>query len=370
MVKQQLSALDIHYLLKELKFLINSRLDKIYHPSKKELILQFYVSGKGKQQLLINAGNYLYLTSFKSPSQEPSDFCMYLRKKLTNSRLIEINQLGFERILEFKFKTKQETFSLIFEMFSKGNIILIKDNKILSAIEYQKWAARIIRPKQAYSYPKKEFNFLELTQTILKKLLSKTTKESIVTSLAIDLGLGGIYSEEICLLSKINKNKKPSELNDKEITLLFNSFKIIKNKKIEPTIVYENNIIKDIVPFKLNLYKDLKQKSFETFSSALEFFFSQQIPAEQLKYQKQIAKTKEIIEKQINHLEELKQQEKLNKEKAELLYKNYKLVKEILEELKEITKKHSWKEIKEKLKGHKLIKEVIPKEKSVVIELK
>ena len=52
-----------------------------------------------------------------------------------------------------------------------------------------------------------------------------------------------------------------------------------------------------------------------------------------------------------------------------MLYKNYKLIKEILEELKEISKKHSWKEIKEKLKGHKLIKEVIPKEKSVVIEL-
>jgi predicted ribosome quality control (RQC) complex YloA/Tae2 family protein len=368
-MKNQLSALDLNYLLKELKFLINSRLDKVYHPSKKELILQFYVSVKGKQQLLINAGNYLYLTLFKSSSQKPSEFCMYLRKKLTNSRLIEINQLGFERIIEFKFQTKQEIFSLIFEMFSKGNIILLKDNKILSATEYQKYSTRTIRPKENYIYPKKEFNFLELTQADLKKLLSKTTKESVVKSLAIDLGLGGIYSEEICLLSKVNKSKKPSELEDKEIKALFASLKSIKNKKFEPTIVYENNLIKDSIPFKLNLYKNLKQKSFKTFSTALEEFFSQQIPAEQLKYQKQINKTKAIIEKQLQHLEELKQQEKINKEKAELLYKNYKLVKEILEELKQISKKHNWKEIQEKLKGHKLIKEVIPKEKSVVMEL-
>ncbi|MBW2965776.1 NFACT family protein [Candidatus Woesearchaeota archaeon] len=369
-MKTQLSALDLHYLIKELKFLINSRIDKIYHPSKKELILQLFVSGKGKQQLLINAGNYLYLTSFKSPSQEPSDFCMYLRKKLTNSRLIEINQLDFERIIEFKFQTKQETFSLIFEMFSKGNILLLKQNKILSAVEYQKYSTRTIKPKENYIYPKKEFNFLELTQTDIKKLIATTTKESIVKSLAIDLGLGGVYSEEICLLSKINKNSKPSELNDKEISALFTSLKEIKNKKPESLIIYENNLIKDITPFKLSLYKTQKQKAFENLSSALEEFFSQSIPLEQLKYQKQINKTKEIIEKQIQHLEELKQQEQLNKEKAELLYKNYKLVKEILEELKQISKKHDWKEIKEKLKGHKLIKEVIPKEKSVILELK
>jgi len=368
-MKTQLSALDLYYLIKELQFLKNSRLDKVYHPSKKELILQFFVSGKGKQQLLVNAGNYLYLTSFKSPSQEPSDFCMYLRKKLTNSRLIEINQLGFERILEFRFQTKQDSFSLIFEMFSKGNILLLKDNKILSAVEYQKYSTRTIKPKEDYIYPKKEFDFMELTQKDFKILLSKTTKESIVKSLAIDLGLGGIYSEEICLLSKIDKNKKPFELDDKEISTLFSSFKDMKNKKIEPFVVYENDIIKDIIPFKLELYKNLKYKQFETFSSALEFFFSQQIPAEQLKYQKQISKAKEIIEKQIQHLDELKKEEKLNKEKAELLYQNYKLIKEILEKLKEISKKHDWKEIKEKLKSHKLIKEVIAKEKSVVVEL-
>jgi len=370
MVKLQLSALDLHYLIKELDSLVNSRLDKIYHPSKKELILQFFVSGKGKQQLLVNAGNYLYLTSFKSPSQEPSDFCMYLRKKLANSRLIEINQLEFERIIEFKFQTKQETFSLILEMFSKGNIILLKDNKILSAIEYQKYSTRTIRPKEEYIYPKKDFNFIELTHPDLKKLLSSTAKDSIVKSLAIDLGLGGVYSEEICLLSKIDKNKKPAELDEEEIKVLFESLKSIKNRKSEPMIVYENNIIEDAVPFKLNIYKNLKQEKSETFSSALESLFSQQIPAEQLRYQKQISKTKEIIEKQLQHLEELKKQEDLNKKKAELLYQNYKLIKEIIEELREISKKHSWKEIQEKLKGHKLIKEVIPKEKAVVVELK
>ena len=368
-MKTNLTALEIHYLLKELQFLIDSKLDKIYHPSKKELILQFYVKNKGKQQLFIKAGKYLYLTSFKSPAEEPSGFCMFLRKKLTNSRLRSIKQKEFERIIEFIFQTKQETYSLIFEMFSKGNILITKNNQILSAVEYQKWKDRTIRPKEIFLYPKKEFNFLELTQTQLKKLLEKTNKESVVKSLAIDLGLGGTYSEEICLISKINKNKKPIELNEKEIKILFKALKELKNKKPNPAAIYENNIIKDITPFTLILYKNQTQKIFNSYSEALASYFSQIIPEEQLKYQKAIEKLKIRIEKQKQHLKELKEQKQINKEKAEFLYKNYKLINEILKELTKAAKKYSLKEIQEKLKNHRTIKQVIPSEKSIVIEL-
>ena len=39
-------------------------------------------------------------------------------------------------------------------------------------------------------------------------------KPIIVKALAIDLGLGGVYAEEACL--NIDKNKKPSELDEKD----------------------------------------------------------------------------------------------------------------------------------------------------------
>ena len=55
--------------------------------------------------------------------------------------------------------------------------------------------------------------------------------------------------------------------------------------------------------------------------------------------------------------------------KAELIYNNYQLVNEILSEIKKARDKYSWSEIKEKLKGHKIIKEVDAKEKKIVVEL-
>ena len=57
------------------------------------------------------------------------------------------------------------------------------------------------------------------------------------------------------------------------------------------------------------------------------------------------------------------------RQKGELIYQNYQLIKEILDELNKASKKYSWKEIKEKLKGHKVIKEVNEKERKVIIEV-
>ena len=48
MTDYEITALDMNYLIKELKMLVGAKVDKIYHPEKKELLVQFYLSGKGK----------------------------------------------------------------------------------------------------------------------------------------------------------------------------------------------------------------------------------------------------------------------------------------------------------------------------------
>ena len=383
-MKTQLSSIDIHYLIKELEFLIGGKIDKIYNPSKKELILQFHFPNKGKQQLRIDEKS-IYLTEHKFPSEQPTEFCMYLRKKLNNARLRKIKQLGFERIIEFEFETREKQsfsghqkskgffsdkegkISLVFELFSKGNIILTKDKQILTVAERQKWAAREIAPKKEYVYPEREYNLFGLTIADIEELLSKTNKESIVKSLAIDLGLGGVYAEELCALASIDKDKKPSEA--KSVDILNGIEKLLKNK-LDPRIVKEGEIVQDITPFELKFYSKFKQEKAKTFSQALDSYFSQEIFLQKgSKHEKQIKKIQEIIKEQEKHIKQLENQEKENKEKAEALYQSYEKISSILKELKEISKNHNWGEIKEKLKGHKVIKEVIPKDKSIVIEL-
>lgn len=369
-MKNQFSALELHYLLKELQFLVNSKVDQIYHPSKKELVIQFYVTNKGKKILKINP-KILYLTEVKPASIEPSQFCLFLRKYLINSRLMALKQMEFERIVRLDFQGKDKVYSLILELFSTGNIIFLCDNKILAAAEYQKWKQRTIKPKEEYSYPKKEFNFLEINKKDFRELLENTNKENIVKCLAVDLGLGGLFAEESCILAKINKNKKPNELKDKEIDLLIRIFRNLINKKIDSQIVYKDNEIEDLTPFKLNFYKDLKHKSFKDYNKVLDFYFSKEgeLVIKQ-KFKLQLDKIQNIIDGQKLDIKELEKSIEENKKKAEIIYSNYNLIKEVIEEINKASKKYTWKEIKDKLKGHKIVKELNPKDKTVVLELK
>ena len=55
--------------------------------------------------------------------------------------------------------------------------------------------------------------------------------------------------------------------------------------------------------------------------------------------------------------------------KGEAIYQNYQLVKEILEEIKKAKKKYSWKEIKERVKGHRVVKGLKEKEGKVIVDI-
>ncbi len=365
-MKNQVSALELHYITKELKSLIDGKVDKIYHPEKTELLLQLHIPNTGKKILRISVPNFIYITNYKPKQQQPSGFCTYLRRKLTNARLRSITQLNFERITELVFETKEESYSLIIELFSKGNIILLKDKEILSAIDYQTWKERTIKPKEKYIHPVRELNFLKLTEKDLAKLLKTSDKESVVKALAMDLGLGGFYAEEICFLADIDKNIAPKKL--KQTKELFSSLKSLRNKKITPSTTGS-----EMIPFSLESKKSEKtdQQSFnELLDSRLTQAQKETAEAEQLKTKnKEIDKVKRIIEAQESTIKKLEKKETQEREKAEAIYNSYQQVNDILKQLTKARSKFSAKEIKEKLKGNKTIKDFNPKEKTITVEL-
>ena len=63
------------------------------------------------------------------PSQ-PSQFAMVLRKHLNNSRLIEVKQLGFDRIISMIFEHGSGKLELIIELFRDGNVLLLDEKEL------------------------------------------------------------------------------------------------------------------------------------------------------------------------------------------------------------------------------------------------
>ena len=94
---KELSALDIRYLLTELEELYSSRIDNIYHKDESIYII-LHKSGCIKKILKIILPHFVYVTETKEEMpQKPSNFCVVLRKYLKGSRLINIEQVGFNK---------------------------------------------------------------------------------------------------------------------------------------------------------------------------------------------------------------------------------------------------------------------------------
>jgi len=385
-MKESLSYIEVNALVRELKNLSGAKVENIYHPTKDELVINLY-SGQ-KVILLIKLPNFVTLTQFKRENpQMPSHFCMFLRKYLTNARIVGVSQPGAERVIEFEFKKADQKYFLIVELFSEGNIIICdKDKKILVPLHAQTWKDRIVRAKQQYSLPPKNFDAENFDFAVFKQVIMDAERNQIVKSLAVALGLGGTYAEEVCMRAGIPKDKNPKELTDDELRLVFNAFNMILEKSREetlsPNIIFENETPVDVQPFELEIYANKKKKLFESYTEAIDSFFTGKTVKKITKSTDdktllEIMKQESLLRQHKAYLEELKEKSVLLKKEADWVYQHFQDVQEILETLTSARAKNvPWPEIllaieKKKAEGNpqaRMIKEIYPNEGLLVLD--
>ena len=369
---KQISSLDLHFLVKELKELEGSRADRIYSSGKEEIYIQLHKSNVGKKIIRILIGKAIFAAEAKSIDEAPSGFCMLLRKHLEGKFFDSIGQLEPERILKLAFKSKEESRTLYIEFFGKGNVVLCNEEGIiLDSLIHHQFKDRNVAPKEKYLYPIMAYNFLDITEKKLSELFKNSKKDKLVTSLAVELGLGGVYSEEICLLLEIDKNTKPADVPQQKIKKFLAIIKKLIKSKVKAQIVYKDKSAVDVIDIELDFYKYYEKKEFSSFSAALEHYFTHdaQLVKKESPYTKKINEVMRIIGGQETAIKEMQAKEEEIRKNGEAIYNNYGLIKEILAELNKAKGKYSWEEIKEKLKGHKIVKEVNAKERKVVIEI-
>src|SRR3989344_2259931 len=247
MPKKSISSLELTALVNELQFLVQSKLSQIYHQDEKELLLQFHVTGTGKELLKIIAGKLLCLTSNKDAPIKPSAFCMQLRKYIEGAFLESLYQKDAERVVVFELE-KKDRYYFIVELFSKGNVILTDKNyQIIGVLEEQIWKDRAVKPKEKYIFPLAGHNWKTITPKELKEVFEKSEKRNTATTLATEVGLGGIYAEEVCLLNEIDKDKSPKTVTyEEEIT----PFPLQGQKVVQETKTY-SEAIDGLNPFQI-----------------------------------------------------------------------------------------------------------------------
>lgn len=380
---KEISYIEVIPLVRELKELIGSRVEKIYHKNNDIFILLYHPLLK--KLFLKITPTCVYLTEYKEEFPEvPSHFCMFLRKHLLNSRLKSVLQLGFERAIEFSFEKEGNIYYLICEIFGGGNVILCDSSKkILIPLKSQTWRDRIIRHGELYRLPpsivSEDISFSKFKQAILN-----SGKSQIVKAIAIGLKTGGKYAEEICFVSDVEKQTDLKDLTDEEFRILFDTYlKLIEKAKqgeIKANVVFENKKPKDVQPFLLEIYELKEKKMFETFNKALDFFFAEFQEGESEEKSaiaKEIAKQELILKQHENYLNELLQSSQELKKKADFIYQNLGKLDEIFHTIRDARERNiPWDEIISKIEEGKrqgnveaqMIKEIIPDEGRIVID--
>jgi predicted ribosome quality control (RQC) complex YloA/Tae2 family protein len=127
--------------------LVGARIDKIYQPTKHELVILLHQKGAAPIKLLLSSlapeARVHLVTETKANPATPPLFCMVMRKHLEGGRIVSIKQQKLERVLAINCEVIDELGEKAFRqimveiMGKHSNIILIDpvQNKIIDAIQ-------------------------------------------------------------------------------------------------------------------------------------------------------------------------------------------------------------------------------------------
>jgi predicted ribosome quality control (RQC) complex YloA/Tae2 family protein len=290
--------------------------------------IKIKIHRKKTKTLIINL-DLLYLSNYNLKAMEKSTAIIkFLKKKLDNQRINEIKQHKNNKLIYFKL----DDYYLIFELFSKSNVILTDlDFNIITARRYEKWKDREVIRNTKYIFPSlidiKEEN-LENFKTLLN---NKNKKEMIITIIK-NYNIAPYYLKDIFenYTEIIDKNKLKNLLEDlKELfDYKYSSLKIneINSKKIV-VCKKEKQEIENYFSEIENLYLDSKKEEY--------------ISPENKKRKK----LENILNIQNNTKKEFLEEIENSKKQGELIYCNFKLIEDINKQINIATLKKIDKEL-------------------------
>lgn len=359
-----MSNVDIYTITDELNDILeNARVDKSFQPMNDTVVIRFHVPGTGRVDLVMQCGVRMHTSQYplENPTQPPT-FPMLLRKRIKGANVVSVKQHNFDRVVEIKVK-KDQHYTIIVELFDKGNIILLdEENNIILPLKRKQWSNRDISSKKKYVFPEERgINPVEVTFEELKEMFQNSDSD-VVRTLARN-GLGSLYAEEIILRAEnIDKNQAANTLTDEEIEKLYSGiesiFTDLKNDNFKPQIV-KCDKKEDVVPLNLNQYKDCEKQYFKSFNEACDEFYSKKINSsikdvKESAWNKKVGKYEKRLKLQEETVADFENTIETCQHKGEVIYSNYGAVENIINVVNSArNNEYSFKEIAKTLKKAK-----------------
>lgn len=274
------------------RLLRGGHISKISQPEK-DAILLTVKNNREQYHLFLSANASLplaYITKerTKAPLTAPN-FCMLLRKHLSNAKILGISTPGLERIIRIETEHLDEmgdlsTRYLVIELMGKYSNIILLDNRdtiidSIKRISHSVSSVREVLPNRSYFIPTQEgrkdvftIDYGEFFNVISSTV--RTVGKALYTSF---IGFSPQISSEICYNAGIDSDISTVALTKEDVIRLFNSFSDVvgrlSKRNFVPLLYYENKNPKSFSVFYLNIYKNLDFMEFSNISELLENFY-------------------------------------------------------------------------------------------------
>lgn len=272
---------------------IGARVDKIYQTEKDEIMINMR-SKDGSFKVLVSASSnnprfYVSKISKENPSEAPL-FSMILRKNLSGSKLVKVEQFGFDRAAQFVFSGYNEfheeaLYYLVVEIMGKySNIVLCNENhKVIDAIKRVSTvmsSKREIEPGLIYERPPvfDRVSPINANEEALKNMMTNNADLELRDFLMRSfLGLSTEIANKILFDAAIDdknllKNLDENDTN-KFISSFIKTFEEVKEKNYSFNIYKLSERKSAYNAISLNQYASLEKENFSSISELLDKYY-------------------------------------------------------------------------------------------------
>ncbi len=369
-MKDEMESIEIAAAVKEWKGLKGGFLQKVYQPNKESLLFRIHLPGEGKKMLLFEVGKALYLTEKDIDNPiKPGDYIMLMRKYIGNTRIADIYQHEMDRVVLIELEGKRN-FTLIFEIFGKGNLVLASDGDIVLPYRSESWKHRELKEGIEYRFPPSRKNPFKVDKDEIKESLGDSDSD-LVRTLAVRLNLGGKYAEEVCKRAELDKNKDDFI---GEYEKIYDTISELKNDLFvednSPQLVFKEGEKIDATPIPLQIYeekKDLGSETVDSFNKALDMAF--ELESEEVIREKSGGKLERKLKSQEMALENMITKEEECMVKAELIYQNYQKVEVVIDSILDAREEDNREEAMDEIDDRDGVVQLNDQDEYVVIDL-
>ncbi len=269
--------------------LAGGRVDKVNQPERDALLLTIRSQGDNHKLLLSancnQARAQLTRQAYENPA-EPPMFCMLMRKHLSGSRMLSVEQLGGDRVLRLVFEGLDDMGdpvekSLYLEIMGRhSNLTLVgPEGVIIDSVRHvnsEMSRVRTVLPGQPYHLPPAQDKLSPglLTPDAVAarfQALSLPLHKALMENVA---GLAGICAKEVCAQLGLDPSAPAGELNwTVAASSLCRFYKELPGR-LSPVVLSDDlGMALDFFPFPYLTFDPARQEPQQSLSAAMDAFY-------------------------------------------------------------------------------------------------